>query len=91
MVRARCEHDALPASEKQALVPIREERSVDLDLLEDAGRAIEAALRRQGYTRPNGQNDQQRRLHHGPISGRYFSPVLVARDAGTTRGARGAP
>ncbi|MEO8679369.1 MAG: POTRA domain-containing protein [Vicinamibacterales bacterium] len=48
-VRVVFEGDALPASERQALVPIREERSVDLDLLEDAGRAIEAALRRQGY------------------------------------------
>jgi outer membrane protein insertion porin family len=43
------EGDSLPASERQAMVPIREERSVDLDLLEDASRAIEAALRRQGY------------------------------------------
>ncbi len=41
--------DALPESERQALVPIREERSVDLDLLEDASRNIEAALRKQGY------------------------------------------
>jgi outer membrane protein insertion porin family len=48
-VRVVFEGDALPASERQALVPIREERSVDLDLLEDASRAIEAALRRQGF------------------------------------------
>ena len=41
--------DPLPESERQALVPIREERSVDLDLLEDASRNIEAALRKQGY------------------------------------------
>ena len=41
--------DPLPESERQALVPIRDERSVDLDLLEDASRNIEAALRRQGY------------------------------------------
>jgi outer membrane protein insertion porin family len=31
------------------LVPIRAERSVDQDLLEDASRAIESALREQGY------------------------------------------
>ena len=31
------------------LVPIRSERSVDQDLLEDASRAIESALREQGY------------------------------------------
>jgi len=48
-VRVVFEGDSLPASERQALVPIREERSVDLDLLEDASRAIEAALRRQGF------------------------------------------
>jgi outer membrane protein insertion porin family len=48
-VRVVFEGDALPESERDALVPIREERSVDLDLLEDASRNIEAALRRQGY------------------------------------------
>lgn len=41
--------DPLPPDERDALVPIREERSVDLDLLEDASRNIEEHLRRQGY------------------------------------------
>ena len=41
--------DPLPESRRDALVPIRQERSVDLDLLEDASRNIEAFLRQQGY------------------------------------------
>ena len=40
--------DSLPG-DVQDLVPIRAERSVDLDLLEDASVAIENALREQGY------------------------------------------
>ncbi|HUE90117.1 MAG TPA: POTRA domain-containing protein [Vicinamibacterales bacterium] len=41
--------DPLPENRRNALVPIRQERSVDLDLLEDASRNIEAFLRQQGY------------------------------------------
>lgn len=41
--------DALPENRRDTLVPIRQERSVDLDLLEDASRNIEAFLRTQGY------------------------------------------
>lgn len=41
--------DPLPDGNRSGLVPIREERSVDQDLLEDASRAIEDALREQGY------------------------------------------
>ncbi len=41
--------DALPESEREALAPIREERSVDQDLLEDMSARIESALRQQGY------------------------------------------
>ncbi len=37
------------AGDAETLVPIREERSVDQDLLEDASRRIEDALRREGY------------------------------------------
>ncbi len=48
-VRVVFEGDPLPDSEREALAPIREARSVDQDLLEDAGAGIETALRRQGY------------------------------------------
>lgn len=41
--------DSLPGGDVEDLVPIRAERSVDQDLLEDASRAIENALREQGY------------------------------------------
>ena len=41
--------DPLPENRRETLVPIRQERSVDLDLLEDASRNIEAFLRQQGY------------------------------------------
>ena len=41
--------EALPDDDLEELVPIRAERSVDQDLLEDASRAIENALREQGY------------------------------------------
>ena len=41
--------DSLPDDDLEALVPIRAERSVDQDLLEDASIAIENALRGQGY------------------------------------------
>lgn len=41
--------DPLPENRRDALVLIRQERSVDLDLLEDASRNIEAFLRQQGY------------------------------------------
>ena len=48
-VRVMFQGDSLPVSEGQALAPIRDERSVDQDLLEDASRSIESALRQQGY------------------------------------------
>jgi outer membrane protein insertion porin family len=41
--------DPLPDGDPDDLVPIRAERSVDLDLLEDASRAIEDGLRQEGY------------------------------------------
>ena len=41
--------DPLPENRRDTLVPIRQERSVDLDLLEDASRNIESFLRQQGY------------------------------------------
>jgi outer membrane protein insertion porin family len=41
--------EPLPDDDLEDLVPIRAERSVDQDLLEDASRAIENALRQQGY------------------------------------------
>lgn len=41
--------DPLPEGRRDTLVPIRQERSVDLDLLEDASRNIENFLRQQGY------------------------------------------
>jgi outer membrane protein assembly complex protein YaeT len=41
--------DPLPENRRETLVPIRQERSVDLDLLEDASRNIEAFLHQQGY------------------------------------------
>ena len=41
--------DPLPDGDREALVPIRSERSVDQDLLEDASLNIENALREQGY------------------------------------------
>ncbi|MGE3274155.1 MAG: POTRA domain-containing protein [Vicinamibacterales bacterium] len=41
--------DPLPAGRLETLVPIRAERSVDQDLLEDASRNIERALRQEGY------------------------------------------
>ncbi len=41
--------DSLPGGDINELVPIRSERSVDQDLLEDASGAIENALREQGY------------------------------------------
>jgi outer membrane protein insertion porin family len=41
--------DPLPDGNREAFVPIRAERSVDQDLLEDASIRIENALREQGY------------------------------------------
>ena len=41
--------DPLPDRNREQLVPIRAERSVDQDLLEDASLRIENALREQGY------------------------------------------
>ena len=41
--------DPLPENRRETLVPIQQERSVDLDLLEDASRNIEAFLRQEGY------------------------------------------
>jgi outer membrane protein insertion porin family len=48
-VRVEFAGDPLPSNRQNTLVPIRQERSVDLDLLEDASRNIEAFLRQQGY------------------------------------------
>jgi phage gp36-like protein len=44
--------DPVPGGALESLVPIREERSVDEDLLEDASRNIEAYLRQRGYRVP---------------------------------------
>jgi outer membrane protein insertion porin family len=41
--------DPLPENRRDELVPVRRERSVDLDLLEDASRNIEGYLRQLGY------------------------------------------
>jgi outer membrane protein insertion porin family len=41
--------DPLPEGDADDLVPIRAERSVDLDLLEDASLALENRLRQEGY------------------------------------------
>lgn len=41
--------DPLPEGDREVLVPVRAERSVDQDLLEDASLRIENALRGQGY------------------------------------------
>jgi outer membrane protein insertion porin family len=41
--------DPLPENRRSTLVPIEQERSVDLDLLEDASRNIETFLRQDGY------------------------------------------
>ena len=41
--------DPLPGGNRDALVPIRAERAVDQDLLEDASLRIENALREEGY------------------------------------------
>ena len=48
-VRVVFDGDPLPESRRATLVPIQQERSVDLDLLEDASRSIEAYLRQEGY------------------------------------------
>jgi outer membrane protein insertion porin family len=48
-VRLVFDGDPLPDENSRTLVPIREERSVDEDLLEDASRRIEDALRQEGY------------------------------------------
>ncbi|HXG88096.1 MAG TPA: BamA/TamA family outer membrane protein [Vicinamibacterales bacterium] len=49
LVRVVFAGDPLPENRRDTLVPIRQERSVDLDLLEDASRNIAAFLRQQGY------------------------------------------
>jgi outer membrane protein assembly complex protein YaeT len=49
LVRVVFAGDPLPENRRDVLVPIRQERSVDLDLLEDASRNIESFLRAQGY------------------------------------------
>ena len=41
--------DPLPQGYREGLIPIRAERAIDQDLLEDASAAIENALREQGY------------------------------------------
>lgn len=48
LVRVVFEGDPLVGN-REDLVPVREERTVDQDLLEDASRRIEDALRREGY------------------------------------------
>jgi outer membrane protein insertion porin family len=49
LVSLAFEGDDIPASERDRLVPIRVEGSVDEDLLEDSNRAIEEYLRGRGY------------------------------------------
>ncbi|MCC7033795.1 MAG: BamA/TamA family outer membrane protein [Acidobacteria bacterium] len=48
-VRLAYAGDPLPRGVLESLVPVREERSVDEDLLEDASRNIEAYLRERGF------------------------------------------
>jgi outer membrane protein insertion porin family len=57
--------DPLPDGSRGDLVPIRTERSVDQDLLEDASLAIETALREQGYRQaraPYARDEQGREM-----------------------------
>jgi outer membrane protein insertion porin family len=49
VVTVRFEGDPLPERERDALVPIAREQSVDEDLLEDSKRRIERRLRDEGY------------------------------------------
>jgi outer membrane protein insertion porin family len=49
VVRVVFEGDPVPADQREALVPIAREGSVDEDLLEDASNRIEEFLRAQGY------------------------------------------
>ncbi|MGQ0732647.1 MAG: POTRA domain-containing protein, partial [Acidobacteriota bacterium] len=48
-VRVVLAGDEVPEGRRDTLVPIRRERSVDLDLLEDTSRNIESFFRQQGY------------------------------------------
>ena len=58
--------DPLPEGNRDNLVPIRAERTVDRDLLEDASGAIENALRGQGYR--NAQAPYTREEKTGDLS-----------------------
>ena len=49
LVTLAFEGDAIPDTDRERLVPIRAEASVDEDLLEDSSRAIEDYLRARGY------------------------------------------
>jgi outer membrane protein assembly complex protein YaeT len=61
MVRLVYEGDSLPGNELDTLVPVREERSADEDLLEDGSRNIEAYLRERGYRSASAPYDRQMR------------------------------
>jgi outer membrane protein insertion porin family len=54
-VTIRFEGDLLPENERERLVPVRAEGSVDEDLLEDSNRAIETYLHSRGYRDANVQ------------------------------------
>ena len=54
--------DPLPEGNRDAFVPIRAERSVDQDLLEDASLRIENALREQGYRNARASYTREEKL-----------------------------
>ncbi len=75
-VRVEFAGDPLPSNRRNTLVPIRQERSVDLDLLEDASRNIEGFLRQQGYRSARAPYVREQRsgemivrftVEHGPL------------------------
>ena len=64
MVRVVYAGDSVPEDARDTLVPVRQERSADEDLLEDGSRNIEAYLRERGYrtaTAPYDRADARRR------------------------------
>lgn len=81
--------DPLPDGDREALVPIRAERSVDQDLLEDASLAIEKALREEGYR--NAQAPYSRQEEGGELVLTFTiarGPLHRIESVGTTGQAR---
>ena len=76
IVRVVYAGDPLPADVREAMVPVRRERSSDEDLLEDGSRNIEAYLRERGYRAAAAPYDRETRgderlltftVAHGPL------------------------